>query len=192
MNETLTIPRALNERVVRGSAVTNVMLVLAASGIIAIAAQIAINVPFTPVPLTMQPIAVLLVGVILGARRGAAAAALYLAEGAMGMPVFAQFHGGAIWLAGLTAGYLWSYPLAAFVAGWFSERNWGSTVPRAIAGMLVALAVIYAGGWSWLAIFTGARQAFAAGVAPFVAADIVKIAIAAALLPAGQKLIARA
>ena len=191
MNETLTIPRLLNERVIRGSAVTNVMFVVAASAIIAIAAQIAIDVPFSPVPLTMQPLAVLLVGVILGSKRGAAAAALYLFEGMSGAPVFAQFHGGAAWLIGPTAGYLWSYPLAAFVAGWFSEKNWSSTVVRAVSGMFIALGVIYAGGWSWLAVLTGARQALMAGVAPFVLADIVKIAIAAALLPQAQKLIAR-
>ncbi len=191
MNETLTIPRLLNERVIRGSAVTNVMLVVAASAIIAIAAQIAISVPFSPVPLTMQPLAVLLVGVILGSKRGAAAAILYLLEGASGAPVFAQLHGGAVWLAGATAGYLWSYPFAAFVAGWFSEKNWGSTIAPAVAGMLVALGVIYLGGWSWLAVLTGARNAFVAGVAPFVIADVVKIAIAAALLPQAQRVIAK-
>ncbi|HEV8658320.1 MAG TPA: biotin transporter BioY [Thermoanaerobaculia bacterium] len=185
-----TIPQVLNERVIRGSAVTNVMLVIAASAIIAIAAQLAINVPFSPVPLTMQPVAVLLVGVVLGSKRGAAAAMLYLLEGASGAPVFAQMHGGAIWLTGFTAGYLWSYPFAAFVAGWFSERNWGSTIVRAVAGMLIALAVIYAGGWAWLALLTNARNAFVAGVAPFVIADVVKIAIAAALLPSAQRLVA--
>ena len=185
-----TIPRMLDERVVRSSAVTNVLLVVAGSAIIAIAAQIAINVPFSPVPLTMQPIAVLLVGVVLGSKRSAAAATLYLLEGMSGMPVFAQMHGGAVWLVGPTAGYLWSYPFAAFVAGWFSEKNWGSTIVRAVAGMLVALAVIYLGGWSWLAALTGARNAFVAGVAPFVVADIVKIAIAAMLLPYAQRVIA--
>jgi biotin transport system substrate-specific component len=167
------------------------MFVVAASAIIAIAAQIAINVPFSPVPLTMQPIAVLLVGVVLGSRRGAAAALLYIFEGAAGAPVFAQAHGGAIWLAGPTAGYLWSYPFAAFVAGWFSERNWSSTTLRSLAGMLIALAVIYAGGFSWLAVLFGAKSAFFAGVAPFVAADIVKIAITAALLPQLQRLVVR-
>src|SRR6478672_6764798 len=97
MNETLTIPRLLSDRVIRGSAVTNVLLVVAASAIIAIAAQIAIDVPLTHVPLTLQPLAVLLVGVVLGSKRGAAAATLYLVEGLSGMPVFAQGHGGAMW-----------------------------------------------------------------------------------------------
>ncbi len=186
-----TIPQVLNERVIRGSAITNVLLVVAGSAVIAIAAQIAIPVPFTPVPLTLQPLAVLLVGVTLGSTRGAAAAVLYLLEGAAGAPVFAQLHGGAVWLAGPTAGYLWSYPFAAFVAGWFSERNWGSSVVRAVSGMLVALAIIYAFGFGWLTMLSNARVAFAAGVAPFVLADIVKIAIAAALLPQAQRVISR-
>lgn len=192
MTNEMTIPRLLNERVVRGYAATNVLLVLGATAIIAIAAQIAINVPFSPVPLTMQQLAVLLVGVILGSRRGAAAAALYLLEGASGMPVFAQAHGGAAWLVAATGGYLLSYPAAAFVAGWLSERNWGGTTVRAVSGMLIALAVIYAGGFSWLAILAGPRAAFTMGIAPFVIADVVKIALAAAFLPQAQRLIARA
>src|SRR5438105_6704300 len=143
-----TIPAVLEQRRV----LTQLLLVIAGSAVIAIAAQIAIPIPFTPVPLTMQPLAVLLVGVVLGATRGSAAAALYLLEGAAGLPVFAQGHGGAWWLVGPTAGYLLAYPFAAFVAGWFSERGWGSSIVRALAGMLTALAIIYAGGRAWLAI----------------------------------------
>lgn len=176
-----TIPRTLDERVIRSSAVTNVLFVVAGSALIAIAAQIAINVPFSPVPLTMQPVAVLLVGAVLGSKRGAAAATLYLLEGMSGMPVFAQMHGGAAWLIGPTAGYLWSYPFAAFVAGWFSEKTWAGT------GMLAGLSVIYLGGWSWLAALTGPRSAFVAGVEPFWLADLVKIAIAAVLLRSAQR-----
>jgi biotin transport system substrate-specific component len=186
-----TIPNTLLTRIVRGRAALDVLSVLVASVIIAIAAQIAIPIPGTVVPLTMQPLAVLLVGVTLGSARGAAAAALYLLEGFSGMPVFAQGHGGAIWLAGPTAGYLFSYPFAAFVAGWFSERGWGSTIVRAIAGMLVALAVIYLGGWSWLAAFTGAKAAWLGGVRPFILADILKVAVGASLLPQLQRLMSR-
>jgi biotin transport system substrate-specific component len=182
-----TIPAVFDQR----SAVTQILLIIGASAIIAIAAQIAIPLPFTPVPLTMQPLAVVMVGVVLGAWRGAAAAALYLLEGISGLPVFAQGHGGALWLLGPTAGYLYSYPFAAFVAGWFSERGWGSSVIRALAGMLFALAVIYAGGWAWLAILTGPRAAFSMGIVPFVVADLVKIAIGAALLPYAERLITK-
>ena len=187
----MTIPSVVIERLVRGRAAANMLLVISASVLIAIAAQIAIPLPFTPVPLTLQPLAVIFVGVALGSTRGAAAAALYLLEGASGLPVFAQGHGGALWLVGPTAGYLFSYPFAAFVAGFISERGWGSSIVRSITGMLLALGVIYAGGWSWLAMLTDARSAFVAGVAPFVVADIVKVAIGAALLPKAQQIIAR-
>ena len=192
MNQSLTIPRTLIERVVRGRVAFDVLLVLGGSALIAIAAQIAIPMPFSPVPLTMQPLAVLLVGVVLGSKRGAAAAMLYLLEGLSGLPVFAQGHGGAVWLGGATAGYLYSYPFAAFVAGWFSERGWGTTLLRSVAGMLVALAVIYAGGWTWLALVTTSPgMAYAIGVEPFILADIIKVAFGAALLPWAQRLIGR-
>lgn len=187
----MTIPAVVLERLVRGRAAANMLLVVGASALIAAAAQIAIPLPFTPVPLTLQPLAVILVGVALGSTRGAAAAALYLLEGFSGLPVFAQGHGGPAWLVGATAGYLFSYPFAAWVAGFVSERGWGSTIVRAITGMLLALGVIYLGGWSWLAVLTDPRSAFAAGVAPFVVADILKVAVGAALLPKAQKLIAR-
>ncbi|HEX8411854.1 MAG TPA: biotin transporter BioY [Thermoanaerobaculia bacterium] len=186
-----TIPAVVIDRLVRGRAAANMLLVIGASALIAIAAQIAIPLPFTPVPLTLQPLAVIFIGVALGSTRGAAAAALYLLEGFSGLPVFAQGHGGAAWLLGPTAGYLVSYPAAAWVAGFISERGWGSTITRALSGMLLALGVIYLGGWSWLAALTDTRSAFTAGVAPFVLADIVKVAIGAALLPKAQKLIAR-
>jgi biotin transport system substrate-specific component len=184
-----TIPSALSSAI-RGRAALDVLLIAGASVLIAIAAQIAIPVPFSPVPLTMQPLAVLLVGVTLGSTRGAAAAALYLLEGFAGLPVFAQGHGGALWLTAATAGYLWSYPAAAWLAGWFSERGWGSSTLRAVAGMLAALGVIYLGGWSWLAILSGPQSALSLGVAPFLAADIVKVAVGAALLPQLQRLVA--
>lgn len=187
----LTIPAVVIDRLVRGRAAANMLLVVGASLLIAIAAQIAIPLPFTPVPLTMQPLAVILVGVALGSTRGAAAAALYLLEGFSGLPVFAQGHGGPIWLMGATAGYLFSYPFAAYVAGFVSERGWGSTIVRAVSGMLLALGVIYLGGWSWLAVLTDARSAFVAGVAPFIVADIVKVAIGAALLPTAQRWLSR-
>jgi biotin transport system substrate-specific component len=190
-NRAMTIPAVVVDRFVRGRAAADMLLVIGASALIAIAAQVAIPLPFTPVPLTLQPLAVILVGAVLGSTRGAAAAALYLLEGFSGLPVFAQGHGGAIWLVGPTAGYLYSYPFAAWLAGFVSERGWGGSISRAVTGMLMALGVIYLGGWSWLAMLTDARTAFAAGVAPFVFADIVKVAIGAALLPKAEQIIAR-
>lgn len=175
----------------RGRVAADMLLVVAASAIIALAAQIALPLPFTPVPLTLQPLAVIMVGAALGSTRASAAATLYLLEGASGLPVFAQGHGGAIWLTSFTAGYLFSYPFAAWVAGFFSERGWGSSIVRSITGMIAALAVIYLGGWSWLAVLTSPEVAFAQGVAPFVLADVVKIAFGAAMLPYAQRIVAK-
>jgi biotin transport system substrate-specific component len=190
-DKAMTIPSVVIDRLVRGRAAANMLLVLGASALIAVAAQVAIPLPFTPVPLTLQPLAVIFIGVALGSKRGAAAAILYLLEGASGLPVFAQGHGGPLWLVGPTAGFLWSYPFAAWVAGFVSERGWGSSILRAVTGMLLALGVIYLGGWSWLTYLTDARTAFASGVAPFVLADIVKVAIGAALLPKAQQILSR-
>jgi biotin transport system substrate-specific component len=187
----VTIPSVVIAHLVRGRAAVNMLLVIGASALIAIAAQIAIPLPFTPVPLTMQPLAVIFIGVTLGSTRGAAAAALYLVEGFSGLPVFAQGHAGPMWLLGATAGYLYSYPAAAWVAGFVSERGWGNSIVRSVSGMLLALTVIYAGGWSWLAALTSPGAAFASGVAPFVLVDIVKVAFGAALLPKAQKIVAR-
>jgi biotin transport system substrate-specific component len=187
----MTIPAVVVDRLVRGRAAADMLLVIGASALIAIAAQVAIPLPFTPVPLTLQPLAVIFIGAALGSTRGAAAAALYLLEGFSGLPVFAQGHGGPIWLLGATAGYLYSYPFAAWVAGFVSERGWGSSVVRSVTGMLLALTVIYLGGWSWLTVLTDARTAFATGVAPFVIADMVKVAIGASLLPQAARLLNR-
>lgn len=187
----MTIPAVVIERLIRGRAAADVMLVLGASALIAVAAQVAIPLPFTPVPLTLQPLAVLLVGVTLGATRGAAAAMLYLLEGFSGFPVFAQGHGGPLMLLAPTAGFLYSYPFAAGLAGFVSERGWGNSMVRAVTGMLLALGVIYLGGWSWFAMVFDRTTAFAATVAPFILADIVKVALGAALLPKAQRLVAR-
>jgi biotin transport system substrate-specific component len=186
----MTIPAVVTERLVRGRAAADVMLVIGASLFIAVAAQIAIPLPFTPVPLTLQPLAVILVGVTLGSARGAAAAMLYLLEGMSGLPVFALGGTGAA-LLGPSAGFLYSYPAAAGLAGWISERGWGTSMLRAVTGMLLALSVIYLGGWSWFAVVFDRHTAFAITVAPFVLADIIKVALGAAVLPKAQQLIAR-
>src|SRR5260370_17570704 len=127
------IPATLEHNVVRGRVVTNIALVITGSLIIALAAQIAVPIPFTPVPLTLSPLAVLIVGIILGSRRGAAAAILYLLEGLSGLPVGAQGHGGPLWLIGPTAGYLSAYPFPAFVPGWFSAGGSSDTLPLPFA-----------------------------------------------------------
>lgn len=190
----LTLPRLVSERVAQQSMPMNVMIVVAASVILAVSAQIAVPVPFSPVPFTMQTLAVVLIGATLGSKRGAAAATLYVLEGATGLPVFAGAAAGPVVLFGTTAGYLLAFPLAAWIAGFVSEKGWGQSVTRTVAGLALALAVILLGGWSWLVagIRLTPSQAFAAGVAPFLIGDALKLALAASLLPAIYRMMNRA
>ena len=150
---------------------------------LAAAAQIAIPLPGTPVPLTLQPMLVVLAGLWLGPRAGAASMMLYLLVGAAGLPVFTPIGApGFLRLVGPTGGYLLAYPAAAAVAGLLARRG-TSYVARALAA-LAGMATLYAGGLAQLAILTGsAATAAAVGALPFAAADVVKALVAAALAP---------
>ena len=158
----------------------------------ALAAQVAVPLPFTPVPITMQTFAVLLTGALLGRRLGALAMLAYLIEGACGLPFFAMGHGG-IWhlLAAPTSGYLLSYPLAAFATGWLAERGWDRKFFTAAAAMALGSIIILACGWLGMMRFFSPALAFVQGVAPFVVGDIIKLALAAAVLPTGWALLRR-
>jgi biotin transport system substrate-specific component len=155
------------------------------------AAQISIPLPFTPVPFTFQPMVVLLGAAALGARLGAASQVLYLTLGILGMPVFAAspiLPQGVARLLGPTGGYLMAYPLAAFVAGSLAERGYDRRYFTAVVAMIAGLAFVFAGGVAWLALFaqpaTGFTGALAAGLYPFLAADLAKLLIAAGVMPA--------
>lgn len=167
-------------------------LVLGFSLLTALAAQVAVPLPFTPVPLTGQVFAVLLTGALLGSRLGALAMFAYLLEGASGLPFFYGGRGGAAHLLfSPTAGYLWAYPLAAFVTGTFAERGWDRRFLPAAAAMALGSLVILGGGFVGLLRFMPATPAFWQGVAPFVVGDIIKVALAAAVLPTGWALLRR-
>src|SRR5438067_1898347 len=169
-----------------------VALVVAFSLLTALAAQVAVPLPFTPVPITMQTFAVLLTGALLGRRLGALALLAYLFEGACGLPFFAQGYSG-IWylLFAPTSGYLLSYPLAAFVTGWLAERGWDRRFLTAAAAMALGSIIILACGWLGMLRFFSPVVALAQGVAPFIIGDIVKLALAAAVLPTGWALLRR-
>ncbi|HEX8633562.1 MAG TPA: biotin transporter BioY [Pyrinomonadaceae bacterium] len=170
--------------------VKSITLVVAFSLFIALSAQVVVPLPFTPVPITLQTFAVLLTGALLGSRLGAAALLLYLVEGASGLPFFRGGNGGALYLAfSPTAGYLLAYPVAAFVTGWLAERGWDRKFLTAAAAIGIGSIIVLFGGWLGLLRFYAAGQAFALGVAPFVVGDIVKIALAAAVLPSGWALL---
>lgn len=166
------------------------LLLVGATLVIALSAQVSIHLWFTPVPITGQTFAVLLVGTLLGSKRGAAALLTYLAEGLAGMPVFANGTSGWAILSGPTGGYLVGFVAAAFVTGWLAERGWDRRVWTTALAMLMGNIVIYACGLMWLAKFVGAANVLEAGLTPFLTGDALKIALAAGLLPGGWKLLA--
>lgn len=164
----------------------------------AIAAQISIPLPFTPVPFTFQPMVVLVGAAALGSRAGAASQILYLTLGIMGLPVFAAspvLPQGAARLLGPTGGYLMSYPFAAFVTGWLAERGFDRRYRTSFVAMLAGLVLVFAGGVSWLALASQPQRGFAAaiasGFAPFVVPDVVKLAAASGVMPVLWRVVGR-
>jgi biotin transport system substrate-specific component len=155
-----------------------------------IAAQISLPLPFTPVPFTFQPMVVLVGGLALGAELGMTSQFVYLALGIAGLPVFAAsplLPQGAARLLGPTGGYLMSYPFAAFVTGWLAERGWDRRYLTAVLAMVCGLAMVFAGGVAWLASYVqpvgGLRAALVSGFYPFIVPDLVKLLVAAAVMP---------
>ena len=176
-----------------------VAAVLFVTALTALAAQISIPLPFTPVPFTLQPMVVLLGGAALGARLGMASQVLYLALGMAGLPVFAAspvLPQGILRLLGPTGGYLMSYPFAALVAGALAERGFDRRYLTSVIAMGAGLAVVFAFGVTWLAWFArpthaGLDAALRAGLYPFLPADIIKICVAAAIMPGVWALLGR-
>ncbi len=166
----------------------DIVLVLAGSLFVAACAKV--QAPTWPVPMTLQPFAVLLVGAALGSRRGGLAILAYLLEGASGLPVFASApYGGAAYLMGPTAGYLLGFVPAAYVVGLLAERRWDRRFVSTLAAMAIGQSIILACGFAWMAVGVGAKAAFATGVAPFIVGDILKIALAAVALPGAWRII---
>ncbi len=159
-----------------------VALVVGASLFVALCAHVTVPLPFTPVPLTLQNCGVLIVGLLLGSRRGFAAMALYLAEGAMGFPVFNPTGPrGIAQLLGPTGGFLMAYPFVAGLAGFVMERSRKTFARAAIAGWLAEV-LLFMSGLSWLAIWTGSmKRAVQFGLYWFLFAEVIKILIAAAV-----------
>ncbi len=173
-----------------GALARNVVLAVLGSALLWASAKV--QVPFWPVPMTMQTFVVLVIGAAYGARLGAATIALYLAQGAAGLPVFAA-GGGIAYFAGPTAGYLFGFVVAAALVGWLAERGWDRSVGTTLIAMLLGTLVIFTMGAGWLSVFlagvknldAGAAMAAAwsAGVVTFLPAEAFKIALAATLLP---------
>ena len=169
--------------------VRDTLLVVAGSLFVAGMAQVRIPLPFTPVPLTGQTFAVLLVGVVLGSRRGAASLLLYLVQGAAGLPFFAGGASGLSYLAGPTGGYLVGFVAAAYLVGLLAARGLDRHILSALLAFLVGEMVIYLFGVSWLSVYLGLQRALVAGFLPFLIGDAIKLAAAALALPAAWKLV---
>lgn len=182
------------------------LLVLAGSLLMALTAQISIPLPFTPVPITGQTFGVLLIGALLGPRLGALTMLVYLAQGLLGLPVFAG--GRSAWtpssipgipvIIGPTAGYLFSYPIAAAVVGALAHRGWDRKVQTAIPAMLLGNVIILVLGFLWLAGVTAMLRGAVnvvtllnMAVIPFLPGDAIKILLAALALPGGWRLLER-
>ena len=158
-----------------------IALVVGASLFVALCARVTVPLPFTPVPLTLQNFAVLVVGLTLGSRRGFAALALYLGEGAIGLPVFNPAGlGGVAQLLGPTGGYLMAYPFVAFISGWIAERGVRS-FRRGAAAAVAGEVLLFACGLAWLTVWTRGSwwQAAHFGLYPFVFAEVAKVMAAA-------------
>lgn len=166
------------------------LVIVGASLFVAVCARVTLPLPFTPVPLTLQNFAVLLVGLTLGSKRGFGAMALYLIEGASGMPVFNPVGpGGVAQLLGPTGGFLLAYPFVALLAGWIMEQG-RKTFARAATAAVLAEIVLFSGGLAWLAVLTHSlAQAARYGLYWFVFAEIIKIMAAAALASGWQRVV---
>ena len=169
------------------------------TGLTAVAAQVSVHLPLTPVPLTLQPMVVLVGAAALGARLGASSQVLYLLLGIAGLPVFAAspiLPQGFGRLLGPTGGYLMAYPIAAFVTGYLAERGFDRRYMTSMLAMFAGLCTLFSGGVTWLAYFAqspagpvGMNAALASGLYPFIVKDVIKVLIASGVLPAVWKIV---
>ncbi len=161
----------------------NAILVVAGTALLTLSAKI--NIPLPYVPMTMQTLVVLMIGAAYGTRLGVATIVAYLAEGALGLPVFAGPVGGLAPLVGPTAGYLFGFVVAAGAVGWLAERGFDRSVVRLFAAMALGHAIILGMGFVWLAfgLNLGAEKAWLIGVVPFIAGSLVKNALGSLMMP---------
>jgi biotin transport system substrate-specific component len=176
----------------RTDLLTDALLVVAGTALVSIAAQISISLPFTPVPITGQTFAVLLVGASLGAVRGTASLLLYLVAGIAGAPIYAHHDRGWDVIVSASGGYIVGFVVATAVTGWLAERrHWDRRFSSSVSAMLTGNVIIYLVGLPWLAVVlnTNLDKTLEYGLYPFVPGDIFKLYIAAAVLPGAWRLV---
>ncbi|MBX6366602.1 MAG: biotin transporter BioY [Rhodospirillales bacterium] len=177
-----TLVAPLPSRVALASRIAAVLL---GTALLALSAKV--QVPFWPVPMTMQTLVVLLIGAAYGSRLGAATVLLYLVEGGAGLPVFAGASAGPAYILGPTGGYLVGFVGAAWVTGALAERGWDRSPLLVIVAMTLGHVVLFSTGVAWLAFLIGADAAIANGFLPFVGATVLKTLLAAALIRAAWR-----
>ncbi len=193
MVTSLTYADVLRPCAKKYSILYDVALVIGGSLLIGLSAQIAVKLPFSPVPITCQTLAVLMAGALLGRIRGSLCVLAYIAEGVAGLPVFALGRGGLAALAGPSGGYLVGFVAAAYITGFLAEKGWDRRFSTTILAMLLGDAALYAFGLLWLSYLFGFNSAvLAVGLYPFITGDILKILIAGMMLPSGWKLLGAA
>jgi biotin transport system substrate-specific component len=181
----------LRPNIKRNALIYDLVLITGATIFMALSAQIAFPVPFSPVPITGQTLAVLLTGILLGSKRGSAAVLLYLAEGMIGIPVFAGGSFGIHHLIGPTGGYLFGFIPGVYVCGLLAERGWDRTFIQTLVLLITGKIMIYTCGLLWLAHLVGFDNALMMGLYPFLPGIVIKIILATALLPLGWKFFAQ-
>ena len=167
----------------------DVVLMLGATIFIALSAQIAIPLPFTPIPITGQTFAVLLTGAILGSRRGSLAVLIYMLEGISGIPVFAKAGFGIAHVMGPSGGYLLGFIPAAYICGFLAEHGWDRHLITSFLTMTIGTCIIFFFGIFWLAQFVSTKNALVQGLYPFIPGAIIKITLATVLLPTAWKIV---
>lgn len=181
LSDAILAPRFVDDRML--PLMSQILLILAGSALLALSAQFAFRVPISPVPVTGQTLVVLLIGMAYGSRLGAATVLAYLVEGGMGLPVFANGTGGWPIIIGPTGGYLVGFVAAAFALGWLAERGAGRGPVSTAIAMAIGTLIIYGFGVLWLGQFIGFDKAVAGGVMPFLYGDALKLVVAAGLMP---------
>ncbi|HHE04680.1 MAG TPA: biotin transporter BioY [candidate division WOR-3 bacterium] len=169
----------------------DIALIFCGSIFIALSSRIAIRLPFSPVPITGQTLAVLLTGIILGSKRGFLSLLTYIFEGSVGLPVFAGGASGIIYLFGPTGGYIFGFAVAALTIGILSEKGWDRKIITTFLLMLIGNGIIYIFGLSYLSKFVGYNNILSMGLYPFLIGDVFKIILAMTLLPFGWKLVGK-
>jgi len=188
MQMTSTVADVFRPRDKSSAFIYDAIVVICGSLLVALSAQLKVYLPFSPVPITAQTFAVLVLGILIGSRRGALTMLAYLVEGVLGLPVFAAGIGPSA-ILGPTGGFLVGFVAAAFVVGRLAEMGWDRRISTAIAAMVTGEVVLYAFGVGWLAMLTDVKTAVVIGLYPFIAGDVLKVIIAAAVLPGAWKLL---